>query len=165
MRLALTLMILTLGLPAHAQNAAEPSGFRVVNRAGADATELIRLVLILAARGETVLVGRGAGLLLPQETTLNVRIVAPLMQRVAYFAQWQRLTEEDATREVAKRDQARSSLHQSLSASTLGAQPNYDIILNSGRLGETTCAELILQAIRAKQLDETTAQDEDIETA
>lgn len=40
MRIALTLMVLTLGIPAHAQNAAEPSGFRVVNRAGADATEL-----------------------------------------------------------------------------------------------------------------------------
>lgn len=42
MRIALTLPILILALagPALSQNAAEPSGFRVVNRAGADATQL-----------------------------------------------------------------------------------------------------------------------------
>jgi cytidylate kinase len=132
---------------------------------GADATELIRLVFILAARGETILVGRGAGVLLPQETTLNVRIVAPLKQRVAYFAQWQRLTEDDAAKEVAKRDHARSNLHQALSANALAAQSNYDMILNSGRLGETTCAELIVQAIRAKQLSEPAESDPDLELA
>jgi cytidylate kinase len=132
---------------------------------GADTTELIRLVFILAARGETVLVGRGAGVLLPQETTLNVRIVAPLRQRVAYFAQWQRLTEEEAAKEVSKRDQARSNLHQSFSANALSVQSNYDLILNSGRLGETACAELIVQAIRSKQLTDPVDLDEDIELA
>ena len=132
---------------------------------GVDTTELIRLVFILAARGGTVLVGRGAGVLLPQETTLNVRIVAPLQQRVAYFAQWQRLTDAEAAKEVAKRDQARSNLLQALSANALGVQSNYDLILNSGRLGEATCAELIVQAIRSKQLADAVESEEDIETA
>ena len=132
---------------------------------GADTTELIRLVFILAARGETILVGRGAGVLLPQETTLNVRIVAPLKQRVAYFAQWQRLTEEEAAKEVAKRDQTRSNLHLALSANALSVQSNYDLILNSGRLGETVCAELIVQAVRSKQLAETIELDQENEPA
>ncbi len=132
---------------------------------GGDTTELIRLVFILAARGETILVGRGAGVLLPQATTLNVRIVAPIKQRVAYFAQWQRLTEDEAAKEVAKRDHARSSLHQTLSASTLSLQSNYDLILNSGRLGETICAELIVQAIRSKQLLDSVEINEDSEPA
>jgi cytidylate kinase len=130
---------------------------------GADTTELIRLVFILAARGETILVGRGAGVLLPQQTTLNIRIVAPLQQRVAYFAQWQRLTEDEAAKEVTKRDQARSHLHQSLSASALSVQSNYDLILNSGRLGETACAELVVQAMRSKQLADLIETEEDME--
>ena len=132
---------------------------------GADTTELIRLVFILAARGETVLVGRGAGVLLPQETTLNVRIVAPLQQRVAYFAQWQRMTDDEAAKEVAKRDQARSNLHQSLSANALTVQSNYDLILNSGRLGETACVELIVQAMRSKRLADPLDTEEEFKSA
>src|SRR6266567_736440 len=40
--------------------------------------ELARVVLYLGARGEAVVVGRGAGCVLPVGSTLNVRIVAPL---------------------------------------------------------------------------------------
>src|SRR5690242_3133913 len=42
---------------------------------------LARVVLALAAQGQVVLIGRGTGCLLPRETTLNVRIVAPLHER------------------------------------------------------------------------------------
>jgi hypothetical protein len=57
---------------------------------------LARVELELAARGQAVLIGRGAGHLLPRATTLHVRVVAPLHDRVAYVAQWLRLTTEEA---------------------------------------------------------------------
>src|SRR5205823_4660030 len=37
---------------------------------------MIRLLLAVAARGDAVIVGRGAGILLPPETTDHVRVVA-----------------------------------------------------------------------------------------
>ena len=40
-----------------------------------------RVILALGAQGEVLLVGRGAGCLLPREATLHVRIVAPLEDR------------------------------------------------------------------------------------
>ena len=57
---------------------------------------LARAILALAAQGGVVLIGRGAGLLLPAETTLHVRVLAPLADRVAYIGQWLRLTDEEA---------------------------------------------------------------------
>lgn len=117
-----------------------------------DQTELLRLAFVLAAKGEMVLVGRGVGELLPDATTVNVRVIAPLAQRIAYFTQWLRLTPAEAEIEVAARDRVRNALQIAL----VGSDPNdlgqYDLLLNSGRLDEAECAELIAHAVRVKQL-------------
>jgi cytidylate kinase len=112
--------------------------------------ELIRLVFVLAARGGVVIVGRGAGFLLPVETTLNVRVVAPLPERVAYLGQWLRLTEPEAAAEVAARDRQRAELHRALADRDPTDLTQYDLVLNSGRLGEAAAAELVVSAARAK---------------
>ena len=119
---------------------------------GPEAVELIRLVFHIAARGEVVLVGRGAGILLPPETTLNVRVVAPLDQRIAYIGQWLRMTAEEAADEVEARDRVRSAMHAALASRDPADLTQYDLVLNSGRLGEAVAAELIVQAVRAKHL-------------
>src|SRR5581483_10979460 len=61
--------------------------------------DMVRMMLSLAVGGEVILLGRGAGFLLPAPSTLHVRLVAPLPDRVAYMSQWLRLTEEEAARE------------------------------------------------------------------
>jgi cytidylate kinase len=117
-----------------------------------EAVELIRLVFLVAARGEVVLVGRGAGILLPTDTTVNVRIVAPLEQRIAYLGQWLRMTATEAADEVEARDRVRSAMHLSLANRDPADLTQYDLVLNSGRLGESVATELIVQAVRAKHL-------------
>ena len=44
---------------------------------------LAKLIEAIGRAGESVLVGRGAGFMLPRETTLSVRIIAPLRARAA----------------------------------------------------------------------------------
>ena len=111
---------------------------------------LARVVLSLGAQGQAVLLGRGASCILPRETTLNVRIIAPLRERIAYMGQWLRLTVEEASERVRLRDERRiefvfNNFHR---------DPNdvhqYDVILNSSLLGEDVCAELIAQTARAR---------------
>jgi cytidylate kinase len=112
--------------------------------------ELARTVLALGAQGEVVLIGRGAGFLLPRPSTLHVRIIAPVNDRVAYMSQWLRLTWAEAAEQVRQRDSRRAEFL----ATHFHRQPHdnyqYDMILNSGLLGEDRCAELIVQAARAK---------------
>jgi hypothetical protein len=111
---------------------------------------LARLVIALGAHGEAVLIGRGAGHLLPAATTLHVRIIAPKEQRVAYMKQLLRLPEDEAAEEVFRRDAGRSEfLRQHMHLRAHDPIP-FDLILNSGRLGEEICADLIAQAARAK---------------
>ncbi|HEY2784937.1 MAG TPA: cytidylate kinase-like family protein [Fimbriiglobus sp.] len=148
---------LLAGIPAGARHWADAQLSRLgrdrVLAVGPAATEVARLLLTVAARGEVVLVGRGAGFLLPPETTVHVRIVAPLEERVGYVGQWLRLTRDEASAEVKTRDHRRSLFLSHL----LGRDPSetnrYDLVLNSSRLGEETCADLIVQAARAKRLE------------
>src|SRR5262249_58546463 len=68
---------------------------------------LARVILWLGAQGRAVLIGRGAGCLLPRESTLHVRLVAALPERIAYMSQWLRLTTEEAAERVRLRDERR----------------------------------------------------------
>lgn len=120
--------------------------------AAGETGELVKLVFALAARGEVVIVGRGAGFLLPADSTLNVRVIAPHAERVAYLAQWLRLSAEEAAAELAARDRVRAALHAAVTGRAANDPTQYDLVLNSGRLGEAGCAELIVQAIKTKQL-------------
>jgi cytidylate kinase len=111
---------------------------------------LTRSILALAAQGSVVLIGRGAGLLLPAETTLHVRVLAPLADRIAYMSQWLRLTVEEATERVRLRDARRAEFLATHFHRQAGDVHQYDLLLNSSLLGEELCAELVAQAARAK---------------
>lgn len=115
----------------------------------ADDEPIARLILALAAKGEVVFVGRGAGYLLPRDSTLHVQLIAPLDDRVAYLSQLLRLTFAEAQQEVAKRDaQRRDFIRRRFRAND--GPTAFDLILNSSALGSETCVELILAAMMAK---------------
>jgi Cytidylate kinase-like family len=112
---------------------------------------LARTVLAVSAPGEVVLLGRGAGCILPRDTTLNVRIIAPQSERVAYMGQWLRLTLAEAGEQVRLRDENRTEFIRTHFHRQPGDVYQYDMLLNSSLLGEDLCVELIVQAARAKQ--------------
>jgi cytidylate kinase len=111
---------------------------------------LARVVLALGAQGQVVLVGRGAGCILPRETTLNVRVVAPLPERVAYLGQWMRLPQEEAAERVRALDERRAEFVATHFHRRPADVHQYDLVLNSSLLGADVCAELIVQAARAR---------------
>lgn len=111
---------------------------------------LARMLLSLGAQGEVVLVGRGAGCLLPSRSTLYVRLVAPLAARVAYMSQWLRLGAEEAAEQVRTRDRRREEFLRTHFHRDPTDVHQYDLVLNTATLGEERCAELIVHAARAK---------------
>lgn len=117
----------------------------------AEGGDMPRLILSLAARGQAILVGRGAGYYLPRETSLHVRIVAPLADRVAHMADWSRLTREQAAEQVRTRDERRAEFHLKHFGRRQTDLYDFDLVLNSGLMGEETCADVILAALNGKQ--------------
>jgi cytidylate kinase len=110
-----------------------------------------RVALSLGSQGHVILIGRGAGFLLPQPSTLHVRLVAPLEDRIAYMSQWLRLTLEEARQRVRVRDARRAEFHTNYLQRQPGDIHGYDLVLNTSSLGEELCADLIIQAARARE--------------
>ena len=142
-------------IPASARAWADQHLTRLIEgqrlNADAETTGLFRLILAIAARGDAVIVGRGAGVLLPAASTLNVRVVAPLEARVSYLAQMLRLTRTEAANEVRDRDERR---HKYLARTVLidpGHPTVYDLVVNSDRLGVEGASQFIGWAVRTKQ--------------
>jgi cytidylate kinase len=111
---------------------------------------LARVVLALGARGNVVLIGRGAGFILPRASTLHVRLISPLQERIAYMSQWLRLSQQEAAERVRLRDERRCAFLSTHFHRQPGDIQQYDLVLNSGTLGEDVTAELIVRAARSR---------------
>lgn len=115
------------------------------------AAAVARLIFALAARGECVLVGRGAGFLLPRATTVHVRVVAPFDDRAAYLGQLLRLTADEGAKEALQRDTRRGEFVAKLTDRVVHDPTSYDALLNTARLPDALIAEVVAALVRAKQ--------------
>jgi cytidylate kinase len=112
---------------------------------------LIESVLALATHGQCVIVGRGAPFILPPATTLRVRIVAQLPDRIHRVQQMLHLSHMDAERETARLDQERLRFTKTHFLKDPAAPENYDLVLNSSRFSVTECAGCIIEALHHLQ--------------
>jgi cytidylate kinase len=105
----------------------------------------------LAARGNVILVGRGAGAItaqLPQ--VLQVRLVAPLADRVLNFANYHQLPPEKAARLVPETDERRHRYVRTYFDTDTDDPTNYDLIINTGRSGFEQAARVIINVLFEK---------------
>jgi cytidylate kinase len=112
--------------------------------------DLVQMILALGAQGEVILIGRGAGHILPRPTTFSLRLVAPLADRVAYFSQWLRLPQQEAEQQVRQRDQRRNEFIERHFRQSPADVHLYDLVVNTAYIGEDLSVELITQAARAR---------------
>ena len=127
--------------------------------------EVSRIVLALATQGEVVLLGRGAGCILPPRSTLHVRLIAQLSDRVAYASQWLRLSEAEAAAYVHRRDAGRAQFLITHFHRNPDDVHQYDLLLNTSLLGEELTAELIVQAALAKKQNLSVAAEQSTENS
>jgi cytidylate kinase len=108
---------------------------------------LAQTVLSLGARGECVIVGRGAAFLLPPERTLRVRLVGRLEDRVAFAARRLGVSEKEAARWVEDTDRHRQGFVRNHFNGDITDPKNYDLILNTSRWSAAECADFIADAV------------------
>jgi cytidylate kinase len=112
---------------------------------------LLETLLSLAAHGECVIVGRGAAQALPAATTLRVRLVGPVEDRVVAIRQRFGISLEEAARWVEKADGERARFVQEHFRKDPADPRLYDLVLNASRFSVSECAELIVEAMRRLQ--------------
>jgi cytidylate kinase len=112
---------------------------------------LVKILQALGLRGECIIVGRGSSFILPQETTLRVRIVASHNDRIAYMAHEQNLTNTEAAHYVDTRDHDRHKFIKDHFHKEPDNPLNYDLIINRSRFTIDETAELIIDALQRMQ--------------
>jgi cytidylate kinase len=110
---------------------------------------LAKLIEAIGRAGESVLVGRGAGFMLPRETTLSVRIIAPLRIRALRLAERMGVSVRTARRAAKDLDRRRSQFDRTMHRMVSADPHNYDMVVDSHSMGLDIATELIVRAVEA----------------
>ena len=112
---------------------------------------LAKTIASLVVHGDCVLVGRGVAHILPVETTLRVRLVAPVAWRVAAVSRKLGVNEEEAAVKVAAIDRQRVQFVREHFNQDTTDPSLYDLVLNTERFSVEQCADLIVEALHCLQ--------------
>lgn len=110
---------------------------------------LAKLVEAIGRAGESIIVGRGAGFILPRTETLTVRIIAPLKARAARLAERLGVSVRTARRAARDLDRRRAQFERVMYRVDSNDPHNYDLVLDSHALGLSIAAEVIIRAVEA----------------
>lgn len=108
---------------------------------------LMETILSLAKIGSCVIVGRGATKALPLDTTLRVRVMAPLEHRVAAVSREHGISREAALARVQTTDRNRNHFVKDHFQMDPADPANYDLLLNAERFTVEECAELVIAGL------------------
>lgn len=109
----------------------------------------VEVIESLAAKGPCVIVGRGADYILRKNpNTINVFIKASMEHKINISKIKHNLNEKEAKAILQKRDKERSKHYYFYTGLTWGDAKNYDMVLDSGKLGDELCAKIIVDAAK-----------------
>jgi cytidylate kinase len=108
-----------------------------------------RVVADLAARGNAVLVGRASAVVLANRSdTLHVRVVAPMAARLKRAVERLGVAAKDAERKLTETDTNRARYHKQYYKRDWNDPANYDLVVNTERLGIEGAVEGIVGMVR-----------------
>ncbi len=108
-----------------------------------------RQVILKLAEQPCVIVGRGADYILKgREDCFNVFIHADLQSRAERIVKLYGESEKKPNQRLADKDKKRKIYYKHYTDREWGDAKNYDMCLNSGKIGIDKCVELILDAIQ-----------------
>ena len=117
---------------------------------------LTRVIGTIGKHGNAIIVGRGAGYILPPETTFRVKIIAPLEYRIQSMMRIRNLSRPDAEKYIEKRDGDRIAFVKKYFQADAMDPLNYDLVINTEKVGIEGAVDTILIAFRdwTKKMEE-----------
>ena len=111
---------------------------------------LAYVIASIAARGQTVIVGRGAHLLVRPPFVYRCRIVAPLHRRIERVARETGLSLDQARRKVEETDGHRDAFIREAFNRDPHDPSEYDLTLNTAEMGVEEAVQIICAGVRAR---------------
>lgn len=103
-----------------------------------------RMVEDYAARGNMVILGRGANFVLKGRDALHFRLIADMPSRITRVMQARWVAEDRAAEIIAESDRDRAEFVQLCFHADVNAAEHYHAVLNTGLLGVDTVVERIV---------------------
>ena len=107
---------------------------------------LVKVVRVIANRGNAVIVGRGANFILPFENRFAVRIIAPSEIRVSNIMRAFGAKDEDVRQRITRREARRRAFIRQAFNKDIRNPSHYDMTLNTARLSVAAAATAIVAA-------------------
>ena len=111
-----------------------------------------KVILDLAAKGPCVIIGRCAEIILQEAgaDALHVFLYADQAHRAAWVSRHLHTDDmSEVKKYMKKQDRARKAYYEVYTDHHFGDRHNYNLMLDSGKLGYDTCEKLILALARA----------------
>jgi cytidylate kinase len=108
---------------------------------------LAKLIEAIGRAGESILVGRGAGYMLPRETTLSIRVIAPMKVRAQRLAERMGVSVRTARRAARDLDRRRLHFDRTMHRARSNDPHNFDMVLDSHSLGLEIASECVVHAV------------------
>ncbi|MGD0022204.1 MAG: cytidylate kinase-like family protein [Smithellaceae bacterium] len=111
---------------------------------------LTRVIGTIGVFGNIIIVGRGAGHILPPEKAFKVRIIAPLDYRIKYFMEDRGYTKAEAEQYVVKTENNRKAFVRKYFNADVTDPKHYDIVINTGGMSLEAATRAIIAAFKKK---------------
>ncbi len=108
---------------------------------------LAKLIEAIGRAGESILVGRGAGFMLPRETTLTLRVIAPLKVRAQRLSERMGVSVRTARRAARDLDRRRAQFDRTMHRANPNDPHHFDLVLDTASLGLEITAEVVARAV------------------
>jgi cytidylate kinase len=114
---------------------------------------LSHVVLTLGRHGKSVVIGRGAHLILDPGSTLRLRCYAPLAWRIERVAERWQLTHTDAEAMIRRVDSEREAFYRAHFNVDVSEPEHFDFLLNVSTMSLEACAQVVVDAFEARFSD------------
>lgn len=111
---------------------------------------LCKVVLGIVSNHSAIFVGRGANFVLPKESTLRVRIIAPFKTRVMQTRTHEKINLEKAREKIRKIHKQRKDFVTKYFSKNISNANYYDLVINTERLDLKKASQIITKAYRQK---------------
>jgi cytidylate kinase len=110
---------------------------------------LAKLIEAIGRAGESILVGRGAGFMLPRDTTLSLRVIAPMKVRAQRLSERMGVSVRTARRAARDLDRRRAQFDRTMHRANPSDPHNFDMVLDTASLSLEITAEVVVRAVEA----------------
>ena len=104
--------------------------------------QLTRVITAIGTHGYAVILGRGAGYILPKEVILRILVVAPQEKRISNYMEAHKIPEKEARRDVLKIESDRKAFIRKYFQADLVDPTNYDLVINTENIDVDLAAQI-----------------------